>query len=293
MRTSLLSRSVIAVASLAIGSVALAATPATATPAEVVTRDLVLAVAQQEPSSTSNPSDELARLVSLTCGFQNGSGDDHFHTVNAKPFVTDNVDGVLVSADLHEPSAADDTTDRQCNFAAVITTDASFTLSGNAVITVTGGEPLGRMAEPLTETGTTPLSGNLVVTAPINVDNYFNISTASLAATGNAIGSTNVTTTENVKVLKPRTKAGEKAAKAKYAKRLADAKKWYAKALDKAGNSKRKQAAVKKSYAAKKAAYKAAYEKRYSMIQTVTKTTAQTVTRPFDVSVSVAAGSNN
>lgn len=290
MRTSFFTRSAVVIATLAVGSVALAATPATATSPEVVTRDLVLAVAQQTPSYQTI-SDEAVRLAELTCKFEQSapgadSNGDYFHYVRTAPIRTANVTGVLVSAELYEPSTEDGTTDRQCTFAALASTDAAFTLSGNAVVTTLGSNELRRSDDSGDLTATTPLSGNLTVTEPINADEY-SLRTASLAATGLVSGPVNVTTTEYVKTLKPRTAAGGKAAKAKYTKRLAEAKKWYAKALKKAGGSKSKKAAAKKSYASKKAAYKKAYEKRYATVVPVTKSTVQTGSRPFDVSASV------
>lgn len=287
MRTSVFSRSVIAVASLAIGSVALAAAPASATPPPVITRDLVLAIAQAP--SESEISDDERLLVELACDFEANTddveGSDHFHSVYSTPFVTDNADGVLVTAHLHEQSAGDDTVDRWCTFAALVTTDEAFTLTGNALITLTGGEELRRASDPVVATTTSALSGNLFVTEPVNVDNSFGVTSASLTAAGNATRSIQVPTTEQVTYAKTRTAAGEKAAKAKYDKRLKAAKKWYAKALKKAGDSKKKKAAVKKAYAAKKAAYKRAYEKVYYGVKTVTKTTTQTEKRPFNVTV--------
>lgn len=279
MRTSLLSRSVIAVASLAIGSVALAATPASAAGPDVITRDLVLALAQA-PSS-SDISDDEQLLVDLACDFETAD-EDYIHDVYSTPFVTDNADGVLVTADLHEPSADDGSTDRYCTFAAMVTTDEAFTLSGNALITLTGDQMVPQRAADLIEqTATAPLSGNLFVTEPINVDSTFNLMAASLTTTGNATRSVNVTTSENVTVAKPKPKS----AVTKYAKRLKAAKKWYAKKIAKAGNSSAKKAAASKAYAAKKAAYKKAYDKVYYTTKAGTKTTVQTENRPFDVTV--------
>jgi uncharacterized sporulation protein YeaH/YhbH (DUF444 family) len=110
----------------------------------------------------------------------------------------------------------------------------------------------------------------------------FDVRDLAFTATGNATGAANVTTTKKVTYVKPRTPAGHKAAKERYERRLADAAKWYPKALKKA-NTNAKKAAVKKTYAKKKAAYKKAYMTRYRGVKVVPTTNSQPVVRPFAI----------
>jgi hypothetical protein len=296
MRTSFLSRSVIAVASLAIGSVALVATPATAATPSGVTREMVLTAARglyaHEGVQHSPPDDVVGsfdRLVELTCDVDLDPDGPYQYMPSYVPVVTGNADGILITVELDESLLVDENSARYCTFAALATADESFDLSGNISVAITGDNPPPPQrpsSAAISATAGTALSGKVFVTEPIKVDHWYENRSASLTMTGNATRTINVTTPGGVKTKKARTAAGEKASKAKYDKRLKAAAKWYAKKLQKAGSSKTKRAAAKMAYNKKKDVYKLAYEKHYFAF-TAGSTTSQIENRPFDVTVSV------
>ncbi|MET0447470.1 MAG: hypothetical protein ABW004_03650, partial [Aeromicrobium sp.] len=269
MRTSLLTRSAIAVATFGIASAALVATPATAAVPSGITRQIVLTAAanvRAQGDMVDEPTQALLQqMAEATCGVAEGE-TLMFASGDATAPAGDDADGLLVTAIIFGTS-----TIRACQFGAVATTNAAFTLTGTATLTATvmGGDPVVR---------TGALSGNVAVTAPISDDSFFP-STTTFTAAGNAARTTYVAGTKTVKDKK--SKAEKKAAKKKYQKRLAAAKKKYVKALDKAGNSTSKKAAAKKSYSAAKKSAKAKYKKAISGRKQVKVKIAKTEKRPF------------
>jgi len=280
MRTSLLSRSVIAVATLGIGSVALAAVPASAATASGITRDQVLAAAagvRSEPVSVEgqySPSTDRALrvLANRACSI------DRDGTQLIIGFLADatdagaSADGVVVTAVIADLAGQSEGY-KGCSFGALATTDGAFTLSGSATL---------GSAAPVA------LSGDAFATAPVifNAEGEGAFAPPAFTASGSATRSFDVTTSTKVKDKK--TKSEKKAAKTTYAKRLAAAKKSYQKALDKAGKSKSKKAKAKKAYSAKRATARAAYKYAIAGYKIVKKTTQQTETRPFTVSAQAA-----
>lgn len=281
MRTSFLSRSVIAVASLAIGSVALAATPATAAPADV-TRDQVLSAVnsyrtvQTEEQYYNVVLPQFRAIARAACNLP--AGDDASFDFDIDPTATgQGADGFLLKAYIDD--AGEDAPRRQCLIAAIASTNPAQTLSGNMTVNAT--------TEPRFEDGpvsTLPvasyaLSGGVFVSTPINVSTETVIGDSSFAANGNATRSFKVTTTK--KVADKKSTSEKKAAKKKFDKRNAAAKKAYKKALDKAGNSKSKKAAAKKAWSKKKASYKAKYKYATAKYKFVKKTATKTESTPF------------
>lgn len=292
MRTSsILSRSVIAVASLAIGSAALAAAPATAATPPDVTRAMVLAATADLRAFTADETDYyvplasrriINRLIAGGCNFEL-DGENRISDVQFETIEPGQVDGVLIHAWLQEATEVEggeiQYADRGCSIAALATTDAAFALSGTSSLTATFQKE--GIDAPVTLSSTSTLSGDRFVVAPINAPADSWITNLSFSASGNATRPYSVTTQE--KVATPKSAAAKKAAKKAYAKKLKAAKKAYSKALDKAGKSKSKKAAAKKTYAAKKAAAKSAYDKAVATFKIVTVRTPQAENRPFTV----------
>jgi len=293
MRTSLLSRSVIAVATLGIGSAALAVTPATAATASGVTRDQVLTVVNGiRAAEASNdyivPADvsrALRALVYKTCDIVSDE-DEGAEIRDVQPLTAgDDAQGVLVTARVYRNFS--NTAD--CTFVAVATSDTSSALSGTA--TVKGTRNLFDEATdsyvPTPVTQTTALSGDAYTSPVIITPSYNNdyLYDTSAAAAGNATKTTEVAVSKHVKDKK--TKSEKKKAKAKYEKKIKSIKKSYAKALDKAGKSKSKKAAAKKAYKAKRAAAKAAYKYAIAGYKIVKSTNKVVDVRPFSIATPV------
>ncbi len=270
MRSSLISRAVVAAASVAIGSVALAAVPATAATSSGITRDQVLSAAaglRAGVAATPAQSTALTDVINRACTVVAGQEEPVMRASQALT-AGDDADGFAVTAIVY-PSG------RNCSFTALATADASFQLSGKATITSTPG----LTPNPVTSTlFSGALSGDVFVT-PIYAASSF--STITATASGNAAKTTTSTTTTKVKDKK--TSKEKKAAKKKYDKRIKAAKKSYKKALKKADGSKSKKAAAKKSYKAKRSTAKAAYKKAVAGSRIVTRTTSTTENRPFSV----------
>lgn len=281
MRSSVLSRSVIAVATLAIGSVALAAVPATAATAGGVTREAVLSLAAATradaglggPPSVATKAaalDVLKRSCNLTTG-EVMTSETPIAIFAVTPSA--NVDGVYLSGTVTNLG----TGTRKCAVGAVAPSDAASTLTGTGTLSLT-------TTLVTTAPAQSTLSGDVAITVLPNVFVDSTISTFSYTASGATIKPVTTTTTTTVKDTK--SKAEKKAAKKKYVKRLANAKKKYVKALKKAGNSKSKKAVAKKAYNAAKISAKAKYKKAISGTKSVTTTTVANESRSFEAKAS-------
>jgi len=270
MRTPILTRSAIAVASLAIGSATLAAVPAMADTPSGITRQTVLGAAVDYRSFFgSSDRADAKKLVETVCAIGSDVGRDYYLTPVQQP---DGVDGVLVQAyvdsDGTNPS-------RSCTFAAFATTQTFSTMSGTA--TITGQEPeTSELAAAAAPSHTYALSGDVYVTAPVADIGYgdFAVATASGEVSTKAAA-----TTTSSRVVTPKTTRQKKAARTVYERRISSAKKSYAKAKDKAGSSSRKKAAAKKVYVAKRNAAKAAYLKATAGTLTIVVTETPTFTK--------------
>lgn len=274
MRTSVLNRAIVSIASLAIGSVALAAAPATADPISGTTHDLVLGAAHNARERTaSNPQAEL--LADKACA---PTADELRGQVlyEANP-ATDGVDGILIRAEYLDHDQA---SSRTCTFAAFATTSPVETLSGTASTTGTSNDIQQRGADtPLT---TTTLSGDVTVTEPVK--NYDGV---TVAAKGAAI-TTTTSTTVTSRTITPKTTQQKKAAKKTRDNTVSAARKAYAKALRKAGSSRAEKAAAKQSFLARKRAADAVYRAARAGTLTVgTTTTAATAASPFDIQIQI------
>jgi hypothetical protein len=279
MRTSVLSRSVIAVASLAIASVALAATPATAATPTGITRDMVLTAASGSriPEDQSySPATNAALTAMAVAQCKPAAGESVIGASGTPVASPGSADGVLVFAAIDTGKVDEEFTPiwRYCEFGAVAAVDSTFALSGSSSI-------VGSIDDaPITFAA--PLSGDVAATQPIGGEETY-----SLDTTFSAAGATVKTTTTQVdkKVADKKTKSQKKAAKKTYQKRLKAAKKSYTKALDKAGRNKSKKAVAKKAYAKKRAAVKAAYKKATSPFKIVRTVVTNVDNRPFNVVV--------
>ncbi|MET0820848.1 MAG: hypothetical protein ABWY58_07775 [Aeromicrobium sp.] len=275
MRTSILSRSVVAVATLAIGSVALGAVPANAATPNGVTRDQVLTAASgvraadaSKTAVSAATARALRAIVYKTCDVLDDNSEGAYVSSVRAMSAGGAADGLLISARVDRGIGAS----QECTFAAIATTDASSTLTGGVTVKGTKVEVVNGQADVETPVSqTTALSGD-VFTSPIinNAGTSFDnptLTDASASAAGNVTKTANVTK----RVADKKTKSEKAKAKAKYAKKIKSVKKSYAKALDKAGKSKSKKTAAKKAYKTKRAAAKASYKYAIAGYKLVTK----------------------
>jgi len=282
MRTSVLSRSVIAVATLAIGSVALAAVPATAATPSGITRDQVLSLAAAaraeaasdvlSPAAADTAFDILQRECGLTAG---QSVSEEFGILLEAVAPSSAVDGFYLEGTIESSGAPV----RECVVGAVAPLAPGFALSGTSTLSVSTGIPA---LDPAPKQST--LSGDVTVSTIPDVNGYSPVSEFSYSTTGATSKTTTTQTSTQVQV--PKTAAQKKAAKKTYDKRLKAAKKAYQKALKKAGSSKSKKSKAKKTYAAKKASAKKAYRSAIAAgSRTVTSSTTVNDVRPFSTQV--------
>jgi len=273
MRTSLLSRSVIAVATLGIGSVALAAAPATAATSNGITRDMVLTAAAGVRADGDFPFSDattaaLGALASRSC---NLTGATEVRNRAEAIETRGNVDAVIVFSRF----VVDETT-RDCTFVAIASSDASQRLSGTLAVTDFG-----------TDDGATPyrLSGDVTVSKAVTAD-------AGGFDTGfTAVGAT-VETTKVLKTYKvpdKKTKSDKALARTKYETRVTNAKRAYGKALKKA-DSKAEKKAAKAAYSARKALAKKKFKYAVANYKFARVRTTQDVLHPFTVTVARQLG---
>lgn len=281
MRPSLLSRSVIAVASIAVGSAAFAAMPAQAATSNGITGEQVraAATAYRAPFSSQPQYEAAQRLVrSLAiraCTLDTDGGEYVAYVNAAAAQPAGGVDGVIVSTYIRD---ADSSVNRFCNFAALATSSASTTLSGTA--TLTGTSPYSSGAPATKVFGSSALTGDVFVTPAVDVPDYGRI---QVDATGSATTVTRSTVVTKVKDVK--TKAEKKKAKATYANRLKAAKKSFSKKLAKA-DSKSEKVAAKRAYRLKRASAKAKYKTAIANYRLVKQTRSTSSAAPFTVTAS-------
>jgi mRNA-degrading endonuclease RelE of RelBE toxin-antitoxin system len=281
MRTTVLSRSVVAVASLAIGSAALAAVPATAATPSGVTRDQVLAATNGLRAAISSGNDvtpatikALRAIVYRACAVNSDDGE-LLYAVDGRPTGAGaSADGLAAYGQIY--NAADGTV-RQCAVGAVASTTTTHVLSGTV--------SLSAKVDPGAQNRVvaTALSGDVAVTAPI-------IAAGSETFTGDPALTASGAATQTIKVpaktvKDKKTSKEKKAAKKKYAKKLASLKKSYDKAVKRAGSSKSRKAAAKKTYTAKKKAAKATYRYAIANYRIVKKATTTQDVRPFSITL--------
>lgn len=316
MRKSILSRSVIALATLSLGPLALAAVPASAAAPSDITRQQVLAAASAVRAESSlsalliSPatSRALRVLANRACSIDPDGEEFAVLSLSEATAGGQSADGVVVSAlvvtadianlitsftAIEEPPAGVEIGDflRLCSFGVLTATAGSSTLAGTATI---GGETPQSFG----------ISGEVFVTPPSNFKDFesllgissedeeepagpdFSAIAPKLTATGNAVRTFDVPGSSTV--VTPKTTQQMKAAKATYDKKLKSAKAGHKKAVKKAGSSKSKKKAAKKAYAKKQAAAKTAYQKAVApsnvLVSTMTKNSEST---PFTLTAQV------
>ncbi|KAA1380434.1 hypothetical protein [Aeromicrobium fastidiosum] len=280
MRTLNLSRAVIASAALAVSATALTATTATAATPSGITRESVLTAAAGYRANPDNPGGPAIKAVRSIlhrgCAVDIDGGELLDTTVEAIPAKAGgSADGLVAYGQIFNIV---DESQRDCVVAVVASTLPDFTLSGTSTVSV--------QTDPGNKTVsvTTPLTGDVTVSAPITVvpPATFTGGFPAFSATGAITKTTNVPA---VKVKDKKTTSEKKAAKKKYDKRIKAAKKSYKKALAKAKSSKSKKAAAKKAYVAKRATAKAKYSYAIAGYRIVKKATTSTDSRPFALSL--------
>ncbi len=282
MRTSVLSRAAIAVATVAIGSVTLAAVPATAATPSGITRDEVLAAAQAvrtyDADLGGSPEAQLNAIATKVCAITSSE-----HIAYSDGYATKagaSADGLMVTTEI-----ADDTTSaRLCEFGAVAVVDPSLSLSGSA--TISGQFVDDSDAPPVTKFQSGLLSGDVYVTPILRSTPASYSEVTTFTTSGNATKTTTAFT--STKVADPKTAKQKKVAKKRYTKALTAAKKSYKKAVSKAGSNKSKKTAAKKAYAKKRSSAKLLYSKATRDYKIVNKTTRNTVNLPFSLSATDA-----
>lgn len=282
MRTSVLSRSVVAIAALGVASAAFAAPANAADSATGITRDQVINAANavridgvlDDPTDMSAHTSRAVRvLANRACKIDRDREAVLYMVAGASPAgeAADAVFVVAVVANLDtiltDPSGAGMTS---CTFGVVAPTKDSATLSGKATFNAN-------------TVSTSPMSGDVHVTKALrNPSDDAGLTTWNIAASGAATTTTKSTSTTTVKT--PKTTAQKKAAKTKYNKAVASAKKSYKKALKKAGTSKSKKAAAKKAYNKKLSSAKAKYTLAIATKRTVTTTKVTKSPQAFAIS---------
>lgn len=273
MRTSLLSRAVVAVATLGIGSFALAAAPATAATANGITRDMVLAAAAGVRADGDFPFSDatgaaLDALASRSCDLTGATEVQNFaEAIDTRG----SVDALIVVSRFTVSEVV-----RDCTFVAIASSDAAHRLSGTLSVTDFG-----------TNDGATPypLTGDVVVSAAVTADaDSFD---TGFKAVGATVGMTKTVTT--YKVPDKKTKSDKALARKKYDTRVTNAKRAYVKALAKA-DSKVEKKAAKKAYSARKARAKKKYRYAVASYKLAKVRTTQDVLHPFSVKVAPQAG---
>jgi hypothetical protein len=250
MHTSILTRTVISVASLAIGSVALAAAPASADTPAGITREAVLKVASDARFVGGPFGSELdpaaQALVEKVCGLPSSAKAQ----VRLDPGTDqDGVDGFLARAVVE---GTEETASRTCTFAAFATSEPFSSMSGTANISAQQPDLIEfRAAAPSHDYA---LSGDVYVTAPVDDIGFNDFADATASGT---VTRTEAARTTTSRVITPKTTARKAAARKAYQRTIDKAQAKLAKALKKAGNSSSKKAAARKTYAARKKAAKA------------------------------------
>lgn len=290
MRTSTLSRSVMAVASLAIGSAVFAAVPATAATATGITRTEVLAAASGLRADLAT-SDELSEktqaavnaLVAKVCG-----PDARYRTTQPVE-VPDGVDGLAVTSFV-TPSGTQFrvSTNEVCSFTALAPIAGGTTFSGEARVETDSSFFFGedsriRIDESSSTDNTYPLADDVFVSpAQRSTSPSYAIPYTSVDAEGlvRSPGSQRVLT--SVKVTDTKTKADKRVAKKAYVKRLKAVKKSYTKALRKAGKSAQKKATARTKYLSRRTSAKNAYAYAIADYKFVNRRTTQAAERRFD-----------
>jgi len=311
MRTSLLSRSVVAVATLGISSVALAAVPASAASPSGVTRQQVLSVLDMFRAGTAgdfddledleNIQDSVAGIVSAACGVQIDPESNDSFLRDARPILGKRVEGLLITAFVdHDP---DDETNAEepCTFGVLATSDDNATLVGEATIGYTPDPPEdddqsdraapAEIPAPLTST----LSGDVFTSPVLNhtADGQSIYRSVTFTANGTTTTTTSETTTTTTTVAKKvwdkKSTSEKRSAKKKYVKRLKAAKATYQRALGRANGDATKKAAARQAYRTQRAAFATSYKYatwNYRYVKrpaTTSATRTGTDSRPFSV----------
>ena len=305
MRTSLLSRSVVALATLGISSAALAAVPASAASPAAVTRQQVLAVMDAFRNEAAGNWDDLEGLksaqralfgiTSTVCGVQIDAEQYDYYRGEARPILAKQAEGLLVSIDVSQFSDDQSAGYRLCSFAVLAASEDGATLGGQATIgyvpvppappTPPGEEDPSEQPAPVAPPApvTTTLSGD-VFTAPVlnfSSEDQFDWIGVSFAADGTATTKTPALVTK--KVWDKKSTSEKKAAKKKYVKRLKAAKATYKRALGKAKGDTSKKAAAKQAYRKQRADATTKYKYAIWNYRYVKVSDTRTDIRPFTV----------
>ena len=285
MRSSILTRSAVAVVSLAVGSVALAAAPASAGTASDsgTTRQTVLTIA--DSARQGDPlSDEALALVARVCKI----GIDDGRDIDLQPtYDPDGVDGFLVQA-LIEPEGS--SSSRACTFAALATIRPLSTMTGTATVSAEQFDVLDvqRAAAPSHDF---TVSGDVYVTTPVDDISYGDYGSAT--ATGDVVV-TEASTTTSSRVVTPKSTTHKRAAYTAYHRTIDTAQAKLARALKKADGSSSKKASARKTYSArKKAAKSRLHEALKGDLTIVVTENPRTTTTPFTFTTSSGCRSIN
>ncbi|KQX74237.1 hypothetical protein [Aeromicrobium sp. Root472D3] len=274
MRSSLLSRALIAVASSSVASAALAVAPATAATPSGTTRDAVLSLASAARADASAPSrttrTAAAQVLTRECGLASGESVD-VADVNFVRAVTPiaGVDGVYLDAEVRNGL----TVLRECALGLVAPTADGATLTGTATLDVVAGDSI-------QQAPSVPLSGDVSVIVLTNATRFSD--GFSYTATGRASRTVTTTTTDRVRV-EPTANARTRARNT-YDASAQKARKAYKKAVEKADGSARKKASAKRAYRARIVAARTTYAKAVAP-RLVTRTRTSAVTQFSDFTV--------
>lgn len=313
MRTSILTRSAVAVATLAIGSAALVAAPAQAATSNGITRDEVLAAAaglRVDQPSPGGPGESgpivlsaaaaeltpgekaLASLAAKGCGITPSPETPVFGQPAETP---DGVDGLVVIALLSGEPASEYLSDAElCTFVALAPVATRSTFTGGVNVTGATLRPTadGIPSFPFGDVTVTAsseqytLSGDVFASPARTTSGGFTV--LGFDAEGLVKSPSSKQALSSVKIADKKTKADKRAAKKAYVKRLKAVKKSYAKAVKRARGNTVKKVEARMLYSARRSAAKATYAYAVADYKLVNLRGATTDERRF----SVAANNN-
>jgi hypothetical protein len=300
MRTSILSRSAIAVATLAIGSAALVAAPATAATSNGVTREEVLAAAaavRADAASEATSDSTQAKLAALAAKVCGPTVDDRFNVFGQPVSTPDSVDGLTIT--VIQPTGMPEETPPfpspflgidSCTFVAVAPIGGATTFAGDLSVSTATLDPFAGPFGPgqSTSDNVYALSGDVFSSPPMKVTHSVNFS--AMAAEGLVTSENGQRVLTVSKIADKKSKAAKKAAKARYVKRTKAAKKTYARALKRAGSNRAAKDAARMTYLSRRASLKSAYAYAIADYKLVKTRSRQADARRFSVSTGSPLG---
>lgn len=273
---------------LALGATSVAAPAATSSD---VTPDMVLTAASgirtADAARDSYSPDTLRALraiINRSCDIDVDGGEILWQHAGYPVTTGSGADGLVAYAYITNFESG---TLRECLVGAVAPTTPGRTLQGTSTLTVATAPRFAGQAAPAPTTVSTTMTGPVSVSTPIIVPSNQYATGSTFSASGDSVETTQSSTSATV--ADPKSPDQVRAAQAVHDSKVKAAKKAYTKALKKAGRSKARKNAAKKSYNAKKASAAAAFRAATAPgTKQVTTTTSHANNTPLAVSLSAS-----